>query len=262
MSAWQCAATTVVVLTGIAGAQPADPEAPLASVPEPDLDPRSAGYPRGLVDRPLVLPSGTAEGTAIIAVARASKITSASFAPVARYALGQLEIEGALRVSTVKSDRIVVPFVAARFAITPDMTIGAQLGGQLLAHETTDLSFVTPRLLLGRKQLVSEQLAVESQFALGMNFADDDPTYLATGQVRVQWQVAPLVAAEARAALDVRYQKPVAPAQGATLTHSYGIAVVASATPTIDVTPGVDLFVDGDSSLGFVVSVALSARTR
>jgi len=223
-------------------------------VPEPDLDPRSAGYPRGLVDRPLILPSGTAEGTLALGIGLADGgIWTTRIGPSARYAIGSFELEGGAQV--VLDDRHSTVFAAAQFASNPDMTVGLEL---VVDGPASDTRATTPRLVLGRKQLLTETVAVESNFAGGVSRSAGVTAYVASGEMRVQMQVAPLYAVQARAALNVRYLE----GEGTTLGHNYGVGVLASVISTIDLFPSVDLFAADDDYLGVVVSLAVSARNR
>ncbi len=249
---------SVLGLLGSAGAQPAaepaDPEAPLESLPEAELDPRAAGYPRTLVDRPLVLPDGLLEGTVVLGVGYADGGTwTTRIGPSLRYGVGRVELEGG--ASVLVDDWYSDAFVAVRFAPDPDMTIGLQLG---LERIGSDVTTTTPRVLLGRKQLLTETVAIESSFGPGVSRAAGETAFVANGEVRVQIQVAALYAVQARAALNLRYLE----AEGTTLRHDYGLGLLASITPTIDVMSSVDLFVEDDDYVGLVVSVAVSLRNR
>lgn len=233
---------------------PADPEAPLPSVPEPDIDPRAAGYPRSLVDRPLVLSNGMVEGSLALGVSRADRgLWGTRIAPSLRYAAGRFEIKGgaSLLLDDLYSDAIV----AVRFAPNPDMTVGLQL---VIESIGSTVLTTTPRLLLGRKQLLTETVAVESAFAPGFARSAGATAFVASGEVRVQVQVAPLYAVQARAALHVRYLET----EGTTLGHNYGLGVLASLTPTIDLMPSLNLFAADDDYVGVVFSLELNVRNR
>lgn len=265
MIAWRDAAATMLALSGVAGAQPADaapdptepsgpadPEAPLASVDDPD--PRSAGYPRSLVDRPLILPSGLLEGTLAFGVRRADGGTwTTRIGPSLRYAAGPFEIEGG--ASFLLDDLYSDALVGAHFGPNPDMTVGVQFAVENIG---IDVMTLTPRLVLRRKQLLTETFAVESTFALGLSRSETLTAYVTHGEVRVQQQVAPLYAVQARLALSARYQE----IEGTSLRHNYGLGVLASLTPTIDIFPSIDLLAQDDDYLGLVFSLAVSARNR
>lgn len=256
----------------------------MAPVPPAPVAPQS-GYPREITARPLVLPSGVFEGVIPILMTTyggvfdddGDDLTVYGLAPRVRAGVGSAELEAGidLLIDTDQDfggdgpERLTAAFVAARYALAPDQTLGAELTAITPA---ADFRTLEPRLLVNHKAHLSPVAAVIASVGGGMDLSsysvDDasDSWVVAATQLVVQAQVAPSIGLQGRATINYRHHLDDDDLPGDSQDqHSgfhqdYGVRVALAATPMVDVIGGLDLLASGEFTAK-VISFGVAMRS-
>lgn len=281
--------TPWLVGVSVAAAQPPDqpppepaPPSTTAPTPIPDAVPApDDDYPRALVARPLLLPSGALEasvaGGAQVSDFGDESVELYTVEPRVKVGVGGAELELASTLVmntkqtigdiTITTERWARAFAAGRIGIAPETSLGVEL---TMFAPTADNPAYQGRAVIAHKAHLAAQSAVElSGFAgaLRTTFtaADGDTTTTTVqlgGQLRAQAQIAPLVAIEGRAQLAYFNRTgdsmldPIFGA-GEGLAQDYGIRLVGSIAPELDAFGGVDFLGVGSTDVKlFTVGVA------
>ncbi len=233
-------------------------------------------YSASLVLRPLVLPRNAFEGSALFSVVAIAPsgidaFESYGVTPRAKYGFGSGELEGGVGLFLGQSvsfegasnpERLQSVFVAGRFVIAPDTTLGAEL---TYFNFAPDVKRYAPRLVVANKQRFGSRSAIELSFAGGLDhtsiadlsgMSSSQDIVSGIGQIRVQAQMARAVALEARAAFGLFV--PVGTDSGDNvLGQDYGVRMVLAATPIVDVLAGFDVISQEASVKLFTVGFAV-----
>jgi hypothetical protein len=224
----------------------------------------AAGQPSGatsraLVERPLLLSSGALEVEALLAVA--TRDGAASYSATPRLTLGhgggELEVGFSTVVahSAVDADaepaRLQSAFVAARIS-RPVVAVGGELGA---VRPNSIVERYTLRGFVEHKRRTGARSALEMSFAGGIDHTattvpilpEPSPYVLvATGQIRAQVQIAPMIALEGRTAvsmsgsIDLRVFTQESEDDTA-FGLEYGARAVVAARPELDIVAGLDV---------------------
>lgn len=239
--------------------------------PEPDVAER---YPRALVDRPVVLPRGGNEGSVgFVLMERSFDGKSHPIAlvePHLRAAIGTVEIE--LGASVMLLERLDLDYYvpldtlaelsgAVRHGLRPDLSIGLEIE----VGSPTSYVTVATHGVVTRKVRVGTAAALEASFALGEIYREDRPAFSgnepylehafsAIGQLRAQAQLAAALALEARARIAFNSQ----PAGHTGLDN--GVRMLASLTPIVELSVGLDVYTTGSSVEVFTIGVGVAFR--
>ncbi len=280
---WWVLGACAILAIGRAEAETDPPggEPPLGAPPSTGAPAATeAGYPAALVARPLLLPSGGVEGGVRLLAYRIESggqaYTFASLEPRVRYGLGRVELEGAVGLflfqdvpgdggSPTDPDRLQSVFVAGRYGLTPDRSVGVELTAGGL---TGDFKTYLPALVLEDKAHLAPLTAIESTVALGYGRAQFDSGPMSSSSSwlslelrgRLEAQVTSRLALEGRARLG--YTRPLGDDDtpffgGATLGFDVGVGALAALTPSVDVVAAIDIVQAGSnlSSKAFTVGV-------
>jgi hypothetical protein len=267
-------------------APPPEPQPPPPPPPPPQpLPPPTTtietGYPRALAARPLTMPNGGVEGSIVFGYESLTLLYFGQDAlvvrPRVRYGIGMAEVEvNAAIVAYQEDPDPMSPFPfereelaaiggAGRFVVLPDTAAGLEMTIQSPAADTTTYQ---PRAVIAHKARMTGRSAAEMQLGIGVDhtsFGDMSiQTGIAEAQLRVQAQIAPLVAVEGRATL--RYlnsfeeSDPSIPQLDSYLAQDYGLRVVGSLTPDIDAIAGFDVLYAQDEGGDKVFVLGIVAR--
>jgi hypothetical protein len=238
-----------------------------APVPTPAPTPavEEQGYPRSLVQRPLLLPANTVEATAIVGVQRTTLGSDSIELYLGelrvRYGIGAADFEagGSVLIADSYPDMFMVEtetfrsaFAGGRFLMATDTTVGVQFSYNNFGSNAKQYQ---PRVVATTKRHLTPKSAIEFSVLGGIDYLkiddmDGASTYVGTGEIKVQAQAAPTVGFEGRAALSYLHlpESMFAASSGHALGQNYGVRVVASMTPKIDVVGAFDLLYSGNAN--------------
>jgi hypothetical protein len=246
------------------------PPAAATAAATPLSDAAAHGYPLALTARPLLLPAGAVEGSAMVILDRVpitdmDHLVTLTVAPWLRYATPAVELEAGARLglyqgsvpatvgSLAKFERLGALFVAVRHGFGADLSLGGELTVALPASDTPSFA---PRLVVANKRHLAPWSAVELAAAAGIDRqtlaagagtpATSITSAVLGGTLRVQAQLTGAVGVEGRATFS--FIDPVAevaggggPSTTAYFAQNYGVQVVAAVSPNIDLIAGVDV---------------------
>ncbi len=243
-----------------------------------------AGYPRELVLRPLILPQGGFEGSALFVLQTLSTGGSDSdsqnhalIQPRLRYGFGAGEVElAASFLAYEPEDTSMFPIeretfqnvsVAGRFKVAPSTVIGAELG---VFSPVGDVKTYAPRAIAATKLHLSAASAAELAFKGGINHVEEQSessiggnTVVLSSELRVQAQVAPEVAVEGRALLayyNLDDDDSFEGSPGSYFLQTYGVWLVGSVSRDIDLSAGFDIVHSNGDFTMKLFSVGIAAR--
>src|SRR5688572_8878979 len=161
-------------------APPPDPTPPAPPPPSvtaaPALAPIEEGYPRALTARPLILPQGLIEASALVQFNEltfdggegdTSSIDLYLTDLRVRYGVGAADFEAGAAILIaddvpemfmVKNEKFRSAFINGRFEVQPDMAIGAQL---TYVNVSDDAKIYQPRILVATKRRLTPRSAIE-----------------------------------------------------------------------------------------------------
>jgi hypothetical protein len=242
-------------------------------------------YPRELALRPLMLPGGALEGSLMFTLQNISTGSSDSrnsgvASPRFRYSFGVAEAEVGVSLLAyetedtsmfpIEGERFQSLFAAGRFKVSSSVVVGAELN---VFTPAADFKTYSPRALAATKLMLSRASAVEiavrtgvdrnsSIDLMGMSFGGIS-TFVLSSEVRLQAQVTPGVAIEARALLG--YYNPdgdpsTTGVPSSYFAQTYGLRVVGTVTPDVDLIAGFDVTNSTGDATVKVFSVGVAAR--
>lgn len=242
--------------------------------------PATTAYPRALIARPLVLPSGMLEARADVILDHYKSgdfdVTERAVAPGVRAALGGTELAAAVRLFLGQSDRSDPPLAEPPRVETLDLAVRLRiLSDAYLGLELTSIwpgqpySAYEPTVTFFYKAHPESKAAPVVGGRAGLTLVDDQegPTpetrsYLfLEGVGRAQTQLAPSVGLEGELRLHYQRRTGYEPEPGesiANLTVAVGARAVAALTPQLDVVASADLQSQGTR----LFVVGLAARSR
>ncbi|MBA3461598.1 MAG: hypothetical protein H0T46_16670 [Deltaproteobacteria bacterium] len=226
-------------------------------------EPASGGYPVELVARPLILPDGAVEGGANLVWQRVSpgneSFSFVTAVPHVRFAAPGVELMGQASIGlyqteqgspgmTVEIERLQSIGAGLRHGISPDAAIGAVFEIRLPA---TDFKSYNGRAVAAMKRHLGARSAFElSGFAgasrtttaiPGLGSYEQDQL-LGGCELRLQAQLSPIVAAEARTSVTLRKLLDQPPEADTTfVAQDHGVRLVAAVNRDVDLTAGFDV---------------------
>jgi len=260
---------------------PTPPPTPVAPPPQPV--PMAEGYPLALAARPLLLPASGLEVGGVMLVGlqdfdidgEEETLETVYLHPGLRYGFGGAEVEVALDLlvhqaeiegtSLGTDDLLARLYAAGRFAVSPDVALGGEVA---ISQPTADLKLYSPRAIVANKQRFGGRGAVELSAQAGLDYQPSveemgfefpsSTRMVVGGQLRVQAQVTPIIAVEARGLIryfntfDDDSGDPGAPSFGEFFAQEYGLRVVGAVSADLDLIGGLDVLQTGDANYKIV----------
>lgn len=250
--------------------------------PATDVTATDGEYPRAYVRRPLVLPQGIIEATAQVLMLRTTfqsfDTGSGSIEVYAgdgrvRYGFGGIDFEagGQLLIGDdapdelmIENERFRAAFGGVRAAVAENLIVGANI---TYVNESESVKRYAPRVVLTSKQRFGAVAAIELGGFGGFDYRDIDfpgmesqTIYTGGIELRPQAQVSPVVALEARATIAfVRVPDMEFAEGGSALTQNYGLRLIASLAPKVDLLAGVDYLFSGEANQ-YLLSAGIAGR--
>ncbi len=264
---------TLMVMTsgGVGWAQPAAPEPPASVTPPAPAvvsvqAPAESGYPLAYVRRPLLLPTGGIEGSALLVAERlpypgSDPTWMAGADARLRYGAPQVELEAGVVINLYRTEpdsmftlpdleRLGAVMLAARHGFGEDLSLGAEL---LMREPAGDYPLYGPRVTIAHRRHLSPWSAIELSAKAGIDrqslqTGPSEETFQAAvlaAEVRVQAQLSDAFAVEGRAAYSVHdpfgeYPTMIGVDQGYA-AQEYGVRAIAAVNRNVDVTAGFDV---------------------
>jgi hypothetical protein len=155
-------------------------------------------------------------------------------------------------ITTSDANRLQALYVAGRYGLTRDQSVGVELTVQL---PSDTVSGYAPLVTLQHKQHLTTRSAIETGGGVGFEEQRFDSggdqrsaqALVLVGRARAQAQVTPVLAVEGSTLL--RYRRALGDEQpfgGTWLGFSVALGVVAAISRDVDVTAGVDFVAGGD----------------
>jgi len=246
----------------------------------------STSYPLALTERPLLMPAGGFELFGILALGLQEiggldgpeTLETVVMKPGIRYGIGSAEVAAGLDllvhqgeiegVMFTNDDPLTRLFAGARFEVSPELAVGGELA---ITGPTTDFKVFSPRATLANKQHFGRG-AVELGVAAGLDHRPAQDMFelpsrqamVLAGQLRVQGQVTPVVAVEARATMtyfnvldDDEGELESSPSYF--VQQSYGLRALGSVTPDLDVIGEFEVLASGEGNYK-IVSIGVAYR--
>ncbi len=249
------------------------------------------GYPLALAARPLLMPPSGFEAGGLLIIGLQDfdsgegdeeTFERVYLRPGLRYGFSGAELEVGLDLlfhqgeingmSVGNDDPVARLYGAGRFEVTPDTALGGEL---TIVQPTSEIKLYSPRAILANKQRFGGRGAVELSAQAGLDYqpAIEDEFFeipsttrmVVGGQLRVQAQVTPIFALEARGLIryfntfdDESEMSPVV-SFGEFFAQEYGLRAVAAVSPDLDVIGGLDILQTGDANYK-IVTVGIAYR--
>jgi len=238
------------------------------------------GYPLALAARPLLLPASAFEVGGLLLLGLQDfdggedgeeTLETVYLRPGFRYGLGSAELEVGMDllvhqgeidgVTLGNDDPVARLYGAGRFEVSPEIALGGEI---TVVSPTSDFKLYSPRAIVANKQRFGGRGAVELSAQAGLDYqpAIEDEAFeipsstrmVVGGQIRVQAQVTPIFALEARGLIryfntfdDESEMGPVV-ALGEFFAQDYGLRAVAAVTADLDLIGGLDILQTGDAN--------------
>ncbi|HEY5934363.1 MAG TPA: hypothetical protein VIU61_07010 [Kofleriaceae bacterium] len=261
---------------------PAPAPAPVPP-PQPVAPPQPVeGYPLALAARPLFLPASGFEVGGLVLLglqdfeseSGEDTFETVFLRPGFRYGFSGAELELGMDVlvhqgeiegvTLTNDDPVARLYAAGRFEVSPDVALGGEL---TVSGPTSDFKVYSPRAIVANKQRFGGRGAVELSAGAGLDHrpavesegfeVESSSAMVVGGQLRVQAQITPIIAAEARA--QIRYFKSLEDETegnpfvlGEYFAQDYGLRVVGAVSPDLDLIGGLDILSTGEANYKIV----------